>query len=87
MTRKPTKNKDEIDIDLKGISTLIVVLAVVYTVITNFTFIVVGGIVSALLTLIIIVIAAYYILPAIGVTALAGLITAIATLIGVTRRK
>lgn len=81
------KKSDEIDIDLKELITAIVLLVVIYLIYVNFVTILVGGIIGILLFLIITVVAAYYILPAIGITALAGLLTALATLIGAVKAK
>lgn len=81
------KKSNEIDIDLKELMIALVSLVIIYIIYTNFVAILVGGIIGILLFLIITVVAAYYILPAIGITALAGLITAIATLIGSVKAK
>lgn len=87
MVKKKSRQKMNEKTDYDAIMAVISILALAYLVITNWTMIMVGGILTILLTLIIVAVAAYYILPAVGVTALTGLVAALATLIGASKRK
>lgn len=71
----------------KEIIYIILAIAIAYVFTTNSTLILISSVLTIIIIIIVLVVAAYYILPAVGITAFAGFMSALATLIGITRKR
>ena len=75
MAKRTTQKKERKELDLKGIATILAVVAVAYLLITNIQWLIAAIMGSLILVVIILVVGAYFVLPRLGITGLAALLS------------
>lgn len=75
MAKRTYTKRESKELDLKGIATILAVVAVAYLLITNIQWLIAAIMGSLILVVIILVVGAYFVLPRLGITGLAALLS------------